>query len=230
MRALTHLALALALAFALPACIPAGGGGGGDDEEPIDLDDSDDDGPLDGEDRDPELDPEDPELDPDPPIDDPPAVAGPAACIDADAAWPDEWRAYEDEVIELVNARRAEGADCRTEGRFGPAAPLTGDEQLRCAARLHSRDMGERGYFDHLDPEGVDPFVRMQVAEYSGFPGGENIAAGSPTPASVVEGWMNSDGHCANIMRAGFSEIGVGYAAVPGSDWRVYWTQVFGRR
>lgn len=211
--------LTAALALATTACIPGGGGGGGGSDDDADVADL---GAA------PEPEPGD-VLEPEPlPEPEPPPVTGPQACLDADAEWVDRWRDFEDEVVELVNARRAEGADCRSGGVFAPTHPLTSDEQLRCAARLHSRDMGIRGYFDHLDPDGVDPFVRMRAAEYGGLPAGENIAAGARNPAEVVAGWMNSDGHCTNIMSPEFDEIGVGYAEVPGSDWSTYWTQTFG--
>lgn len=216
-------ALALLTALLLPACIP-GGGGGSDDDDLVTLD-----GDVEPEpEPDPEPDPgPDPEPDPGP---DPEPDPKPATCAEAAAEWPTAWTAFEDEVVERVNARRAAGADCGSEGTFAPAPPLRSDEQLRCAARLHSRDMGERGYFDHFDPEGKDPFQRIQAAAYTGFPGGENIAAGARTPAEVVSGWMDSEGHCANIMRRQFSEIGVGYAEVARSEWRIYWTQTFGSR
>lgn len=213
-------ALTLIAALSLPACIP-GGGNGGDDDDPITLD-----GGVAPE-PEPEATPE-PEGDPEPEPEIP--ARGPEACAAADAEWPAEWRAFEDEVVGLVNERRAAGADCHSEGVFPPAPALRSDEQLRCAARLHSRDMGQRGFFDHIDPDGVDPFVRIQDAEYTGFPGGENIAAGALGPEGVVEGWMNSDGHCANIMRRQFDEIGVGFAEVTRSPWRIYWTQTFGSR
>ncbi len=203
-------------------CVPAGGGGGGDGDPVVVGQEPEPEG---GE-TDPALEPV--EVPPEEPIEPAVPVAGPQACLDADADWPDGWRLFEDAVVEQVNLRRAEGADCGSQGVWDPTHPLASDEQLRCAARLHSRDMGERGYFDHLDPEGVDPGVRIQAAEYHGLPGGENIAAGARTPDEVVEGWMGSDGHCANIMRPEFDEIGVGYAEVPGSPWRIYWTQTFG--
>jgi uncharacterized protein YkwD len=56
---------------------------------------------------------------------------------------------------------------------------------------------------------------------------GENIAGGSSTPASVVTGWLNSDGHCANLMNPAFVDLGVGYYHAPGSMWTHYWTQNF---
>lgn len=103
--------------------------------------------------------------------------------------------------------------------------------QLRCSARLHSLDMYERNFFDHTAPDGSDPGDRMAAAGYSGSTWGENIAMGQTSPAQVVDGWMNSDGHCANIMRSQYTEIGIGYH--PGNQsggWmsRNYWTQNFG--
>jgi uncharacterized protein YkwD len=136
--------------------------------------------------------------------------------------WPDESAAFEDEVLTLVNERRVAGADCGEAGVFDPVPPLTMNDALRCAARAHSLDMSERGYFDHTDPDGLDPADRAAAAGYVGSTWGENIAAGYPSPESVMEGWMNSPGHCANIMRASFTEIGIGYA--DGN----YWTESFG--
>ncbi|MCB9541103.1 MAG: CAP domain-containing protein [Myxococcales bacterium] len=219
-------ALTLLAALALPACIPGGGGGGDDDDDLADA-------------ATPEPEPEPfPEPEPEPfpePFPEPepepePGPTGPAACLAAAADWPDAWVALEDEVLVYVNEARAAGADCGVEGIYPPAPPLRSDEQLRCAARLHSRDMGERRFFDHLDPEGVDPFVRIRAAAYTGSPGGENIAAGALDARGVVDGWLDSDGHCANMLRQQFTEIGIGFADVPGSPWRIYWTQTFGRR
>jgi uncharacterized protein YkwD len=134
-------------------------------------------------------------------------------------------------VLLLVNERRAQGANCGVEGSFPPAAPLTMNPTLRCSSRLHSEDMFLRDYFSHTNPDGLDPFERMAAAGYSGGTQGENIAYGQDSPLEVVEGWMGSDGHCANIMRSAFTEIGVGY--YPGDQsnpWGSsdYWTQNFG--
>jgi uncharacterized protein YkwD len=129
-----------------------------------------------------------------------------------------------------VNEMRSEPADCGVEGEFAAAAPLTMNPILRCSARLHSLDMYERDYFDHDTPDGIDPFQRMAEAGFVGSGGGENIALGQSTPEEVMAAWMESDGHCANVMRAAFDTIGVGYH--PGEG-RVgigsnYWTQNFG--
>jgi uncharacterized protein YkwD len=92
--------------------------------------------------------------------------------------------------------------------------------------------MGERAYFSHDSPGGPcgnDFVARCETAGYTSYSTlGENIAAGYPSAAAVVSGWMDSDGHCANIMNSSFDEIGVGYANVPGSPMGQYWTQDFG--
>jgi len=129
----------------------------------------------------------------------------------ATESWDPAWVEFEEEVLRLTNEARAEGADCGAEGTFGAADPLTMSPILRCSARLHSMDMGEQGYFAHDSQDGRSPFDRMADAGYMGRQMGENIAKGQQTPEEVVNGWIDSDGHCANIMNPGYTEIGVGY-------------------
>ena len=88
--------------------------------------------------------------------------------------------------------------------------------------------MATRNYFEHQSPEGVGPGPRSRAAGYSGSFTGENIAAGSRTAFEVVEGWMNSTGHCSNIMDARYRAFGVGYAEGASSQYKRYWTQNFG--
>ncbi|WP_428262285.1 CAP domain-containing protein [Haliangium sp.] len=147
-----------------------------------------------------------------------------SAYCDPVADWPADRAALEAEVVELVNQIRAQGADCNSEGSFGPAGALTMDPALQCAARVHTLDMFERGYFDHVNPEGQQPWDRMEAAGYTWRSAGENIAGGRDSAQGVVDQWMASDGHCANIMGPDFVHIGVG--VVPGGP---LWTQVFGR-
>jgi len=126
--------------------------------------------------------------------------------------------ALEDQVTALVNQERAE-AGCD---------PVRTDERLRTAARGHSRDMATNDYFSHTAPNGSTFVDRVAAA---GYPreqaGGENIAMGYRTPAAVMAGWMDSDGHRANILNCDFEAIGVGLAR--DSNGTAYWTQVFGR-
>lgn len=142
---------------------------------------------------------------------------------DAVADWPAQWIAIERQVLDLVNQQRSQGADCGSEGVFGPAEPLEQNALLDCVARAHSLDMFERDYFDHTNPDGEQPWDRMAEAGYRYAQAGENIAAGSSTADGVMEQWMGSDGHCANIMNPGFVHIGIGFHG----DSRL-WTQVFG--
>ncbi len=137
--------------------------------------------------------------------------------------WVADWSQFESEVIDLLNERRAEGADCGSEGTFGSAGPLTSNDVLQCAARNHSMNMALSGFFDHTDPDGRGAGDRIDLAGYLWSAFGENIAWGQPSPERVVDGWMGSSGHCANIMNPDFTEVGVGYYSGH------YWTLSFGR-
>ena len=148
---------------------------------------------------------------------------------DATRGWDAQWAALEDEVLRIVNQHRSAGASCGSEGSFGPAPALVMQSNLRCAARLHSMDMVERNYFAHDNPDGQSPWDRMEEAGYTNWRTvGENIAAGSPGAEGTMDQWMNSPGHCANLMNPDFTEIGVGY--YPGGSYGHMWTQKFGRR
>ncbi|MFN3202396.1 MAG: CAP domain-containing protein [Bradymonadia bacterium] len=145
-----------------------------------------------------------------------------------DCEWPAEWIAEENAMIPMINAFRAEGANCG--GRqFPPAGPVAMQPELRRAAQLHSQDMGRQGYFDHTSRDGRSPWQRMADAGYRGQAGGENIAAGNSSAAATFQQWVDSPGHCQNMMNGSFTEIGIGYAREPGSPYTHYWTQKFGR-
>jgi uncharacterized protein YkwD len=120
----------------------------------------------------------------------------------------------EAEVIALVNTVRT-GAGC---------APVVHDEGLARVARAHSADMRDRDFFDHVNLDGLDPFQRAESAGQTNARA-ENIAYGQPNPAAVMDGWMNSSGHRANILNCELRTLGVGVAEGPGGPW---WTQLFG--
>jgi uncharacterized protein YkwD len=149
-----------------------------------------------------------------------------AYCADV-SSWDSAMTEFEEEVLILVNEARAQGASCGGQS-FGSTGPLTMNPALRCAARVHSKDMAERNYFDHNNPDGEDPFVRMERAGYSFFTAGENIAAGQMTPEMVMQSWMDSPGHCSNIMNPDFADLGVGAFSGTGAQFSIYWTQAFG--
>ncbi|MFE5158277.1 CAP domain-containing protein [Streptomyces sp. NPDC056697] len=117
------------------------------------------------------------------------------------------------EVVDLVNSERSK-AGCK---------PLTVNEKLTKAAQDHSEDMAAHSNMSHTGSDGSSPGDRIERAGYSWSSYGENVAYGYESPKSVMEGWMNSSGHKANILNCDFKEIGVGVAQ-PGH----YWTQDFG--
>lgn len=153
---------------------------------------------------------------------DDPDCAGPRCDVPGD--WPPDWVDLEEGVIEAVNRVRAEGATCGGMP-MPPVGPLERDELLELAARGHSQDMLDQDYFDHTGLDGRSPFDRIADAGFTGpGPLGENIAAGYRTVEEVMNGWMNSPGHCTNIMNGAYRTIGVGYAENAGGN---RWTQNF---
>jgi uncharacterized protein YkwD len=136
---------------------------------------------------------------------------------------------FEADMLEAVNARRAAGASCGAQGQFPPAAALTWNAALAQAAAGHSDDMVARNFFSHTGSNGSNVGDRATAAGYNWRTVGENIAAGQTSIAQVMDGWMKSDGHCANLMNAQYRDIGV--ACVAGNantTYRTYWTQNFG--
>jgi uncharacterized protein YkwD len=129
-------------------------------------------------------------------------------------------------VVELVNKARSEGRRCGKES-FPPTAPLASAPPLDDAAAAHARDMATRDYFAHRGADGSAPRDRVSRAGYPSRLTGENIASGPESAEEVVAGWLDSPGHCANIMDARFRHIGVGFAAGR-KDGRLYWVQTFG--
>lgn len=135
----------------------------------------------------------------------------------------------EHEILARVNAARA--APRRCGGKLYPAAaPLTLSELLSAIAAGHSTSMGARDDLAHQDPDGSTPADRVRRGGYDARVVGENVASGVPTAAEVVAGWLASPGHCANIMDARFTEMGVAYSVAPRSLGAIYWTQLFAAR
>ena len=119
---------------------------------------------------------------------------------------------YEGEVIRLVNEIRKQNG----------LSVLSENWELSRVARYKSMDMREKNYFSHTSPTYGSPFEMMKSFGISYRTAGENIANGYQTPQAVVNAWMNSEGHRANILNASFKQIGVGYVADG-----LYWTQMF---
>ena len=138
-----------------------------------------------------------------------------------------DWQIEGQKVLDLINTARTQPRQCGTQA-FAAAAALTWNVTLATAAQSHSRDMANNNYLDHKDRNGGTPGDRAELAGFIGQQIGENIAAGQDTPNKVVEGWLASPGHCANLMNAQFRELGAAYAVDPKSDAAIYWTAVFG--
>ncbi|WP_233629956.1 CAP domain-containing protein [Amycolatopsis sp. WAC 04197] len=103
--------------------------------------------------------------------------------------------------------------------------PFKTDERLRIAARRHCKDMARKNFCAHVAPDGSTPADRMRAAGYPN-PGGENVARGQVDPRTVVQAWLDSPGHRANLVNPQFTTIGVGVYFL--SDAGPYWTQNFG--
>ncbi len=121
----------------------------------------------------------------------------------------------EKEVFQLVNQERQKHG----------LKPLQVDTDVSKVADKKSQDMKEKHYFDHQSPTYGSPFEMLQQHGVTFRAAGENIAAGQKTAKEVMDGWMNSEGHLANILNPDFTHIGIGY--IEGGDYGTYWTQMF---
>lgn len=138
-------------------------------------------------------------------------------------------RAVADRVLILVNQARTQPRKCGSK-QFAAVPPVTLSAQLSRAALLHAQDMAQHDFFEHEGSDGSTVAVRATRAGYEWRSVGENIAAGSTTADGVVKGWLESPGHCANIMAPAFAEMGIAYATDEKSKAGIYWSQVFGSR
>ncbi len=159
------------------------------------------------------------------------------------------WTAEEVYMLELVNRARSDpqaeaillGLDL-TEGltpgelaRLVPSQPLAMNPYLTLAARAHSLDLAQRNFFDHINPDGLDPTDRAQSAGYAGV-AGENIAAGQESVAAVHRAWLDSVGHRKNVLSLHetftdsfyYHEFGAGFAFTDIAPYYDYYTQLFG--
>ena len=132
---------------------------------------------------------------------------------------------FAEEATHLTNLARAAGQQCGSQA-YDAVAGLTWNEQLAKAAYAHSQDMATHNYFDHTNRDGENPGVRIARAGYSAQTWGENIAAGYGSVEAVIAGWIDSPGHCANIMNGRFTEFAVAVAENSGTTYGSYWTMV----
>lgn len=126
---------------------------------------------------------------------------------------------YKQEMLILVNNLRvSNGID-----------PLFLSESLNSASFKHSKDMAENNYFSHTGQNGSRFNERIINAGYEGTPVGENIAAGNSSAENTFNQWVNSPDHLKNMLNRNANEMGIGTEFQNNSEYRHYWTQVFGR-
>lgn len=128
-------------------------------------------------------------------------------------------------ALRLVNQIRERGTRCGNRW-FAPVRPVTLSATLSGVASGHALDMAEHNYFEHVDLAGQSPADRVRSVGYQEKLVGENIAYGPETVDEVVRGWLDSPGHCENIMDPRFAQMGI--AVAPGRSARrgLYWVQV----
>lgn len=124
-------------------------------------------------------------------------------------------KSLEDEVVRLVNIERSRNG----------LGPLKNNWQAARVARIKSQDMINNRYFSHTSPAYGSPFKMMESFGLRFSSAGENIAYGQRTAQEVMNSWMNSAGHRANILSKNYTDIGVG--AAKSSNGTLYWTQMF---
>lgn len=132
------------------------------------------------------------------------------------------------QMLTQVNIARSQPRDCSSVN-YPAVAPLAWHCTLDDVAYAHSRDMGDYNFFSHTGSDGLAVGDRVRNAGYDWSAVGENIAAGQQTIDIVMATWLDSPGHCANIMDSAYKEFGAASYSVYGSDYPLYWTQVFAR-
>ena len=128
-------------------------------------------------------------------------------------------------ALQLVNEVRARGARCGDRA-FAPAPPVRLSQTLGGVAFGHADDMAKHNYFEHEDLMGRSPADRVRAVGYQERLVGENIAYGPKSAEEVVQGWLDSPGHCENIMDPRFAEMGIAYAAGQASRRGLFWVQL----
>jgi uncharacterized protein YkwD len=128
-------------------------------------------------------------------------------------------------ALELINEVRSRGARCGDRS-FAPVRPVTFSATLTEVASAHALDMAEHNYFEHVDLAGRSPADRVRSVGYQEKLVGENIAYGPVTVDEVVQGWLDSPGHCENIMDPRFVQMGIAVAAGRSTRRGLYWVQV----
>jgi uncharacterized protein YkwD len=128
-------------------------------------------------------------------------------------------------ALQLVNDVRARGTRCGKHD-LAPTHPLSLSDTLGTVAYGHASDMAQHHYFEHEDLDGKSPAERVRASGYREQLVGENIAYGPKTVDEVVQGWLDSPGHCENIMDPRFAQMGLAFATGSGAQHGLYWVQL----
>jgi uncharacterized protein YkwD len=135
---------------------------------------------------------------------------------------------FQQELLNRINQARANSRMCGS--TFYKAAGMTGwNGKLTDAAAGHAADMATNNYFSHASLDGRTFSQRISATGYLWSAVGENIAAGQKTPEEVMTAWLDSPGHCENIMNATYTEVGVACVSNQASLYKVYWAMELGR-
>lgn len=132
-------------------------------------------------------------------------------------------------VLAETNEGRSKTQDCGIHGFKAPVGEVQLNDLLMLAAQAHTDDMIQMNKMQHEGSDDSTPFERAKRQNYPGSTIGENVAMGQTDGSEVVAAWIDSDGHCQNLMNGRFDEMGVGYGISPMTG-RSFWTQLFGRR
>jgi uncharacterized protein YkwD len=141
---------------------------------------------------------------------------------DATVAQPES---LEKEMLGLINRARSTARQCGNKN-YPAVSPLNWNKLLEAAAASHSEDMARHNFLSHTGSDGLNVSDRVSTEGYAWRSIGENIAAGYGTAKAVVDGWLSSPGHCANIMSSTYSELGGALVEDSTSDYQSYWTLV----
>jgi len=133
------------------------------------------------------------------------------------------------ETLRLVNQARAQSRYCGSE-YFSATTPVYWNDKLARTAQMHSNDMARRDYFSHHGLNNTEVGDRAYQQQYNWRGIAENIYAGAPLTAEAINGWIESPGHCKNLMNPLYNEMGVACARNPTTYYGTYHTQVFGRQ
>jgi uncharacterized protein YkwD len=151
-----------------------------------------------------------------------PSSAGPGVQAQADCGLSN----MAADMLQRINAHRAAGASCGSTGSFAPTQALVWNTQIEGAAVAHSSDMASLDFHDHTGSDGSTVSVRVDATGYAWSRVGENIAAGYSSVDAVMNAWMGSAGHCANLMSPHLRDVAVACVRNDAGQFQTYWTMV----